>query len=227
MLAYVTKIEIDLTEVTFKPPRDIAKRLFGLGPAAPLRIARPESYIDKYRIPTDTSGGAIAYAAYDQFIPKKIGVMHGHIHEFLFILENTFRRALGSDEVPLLPWRCATRGKLLHIKDAEEKMAAGKSLSRMVSFCEPLERFLVYPIYSPIMKQLLQSRINKNLVACQVGIRKNSRDWKDLREALAEYNYVMTSDWSNFDASVPAELLRYAWRVIASAFSAQSREERF
>lgn len=113
LLAYVIRIDVDMAEVVFKPPVDIAVQLLGFNRMNLLQIARPESYLDKYRIPADTSGSAIAYAAYSQFIPKTIGVMHGLIHEFLLILENTFRRALDSDEIPLLPLKVCDKGQAL------------------------------------------------------------------------------------------------------------------
>lgn len=59
-----------------------------------------------------------------------------------------------------------------------------------------------------------------------IGIRKNSRDWPDLWRRARQRRYVMTSDWSNFDGSVPAVLLRQAWQVILYAFSTRTEAER-
>lgn len=51
-------------------------------------------------------------------------------------------------------------------------------------------------------------------------------EWRDLKSSLCSYECVFTSDWSSFDSSVPASLLRDAWNVMLFGFSDEDRRSR-
>lgn len=224
---YVTPKSTDLTLLwSLPPPRQIALKLFAFRTGEKLTYLRPREFIRHYRLPSDSSAGAIANAAYNGAVPRKLPLVYAHLGEFDLILQHFQSRALPSDEIPVLPWRCASRGKMVRLSELDNKIEQGKSLSRMVSVSEPLEHYLTYPMYLPIMRHLRASRAEGRDLSIQVGIRKNSPDWPRLRESLRGFKYVMTSDWSGFDASVPALLLDYALRVLRASFDHEPRYAR-
>lgn len=103
---------------------------------------------------------------------------------------------------PRLLWGTATRGKLITIKELDEKMERGKSLARVVSMCEPL---------------CVKHRLKGAVGPIMVGINKKGDDWRMLGHGLERWDYILTSDWSNFDASISRPLLEHAWEVIEIA----------
>lgn len=113
LIRYVSPIAHvrDLDEL-LPPPRLTLEGLLALSPGEGLRYLEPKGFIGKYRIPTDSSAGAIAHAAYGLNVPKKLGVVYHHLPDFNAILEYMQSSLMCSSEIPLLPWCYASREKM-------------------------------------------------------------------------------------------------------------------
>lgn len=204
----------------------MADELFGIAARGRVKLLTQTELDVGYAMNPETSPGFF-YARYFPQAGRKLGYVVRHARELSCVATYLRRTILPSDRQILLPWQFGTRGKLIKLSDAEEAMREGKPLTRAISIGDPSEHYLFFSLYKPIFKRVIERVLDaRDSARILIGVRKSSRDWPRLWARVSRFKYVLTTDWSGFDTSIPVGLLRAAWRVLLAAIDATRREDR-
>lgn len=204
----------------------LANELFSIGRLGKLQLLKPRALLEEYKMMADTSSGYY-YKQHTSYPPKRLGYIVRHRRELAAISQLLSVVRLSPQQQILLPWFMASRGKIIPLKELDEKIQEEKPLARGIMVGEPSEHYLFYALYKPIFRRIIEMMNGPRGSASpiKIGIRKNSDDWPRLKKELSRWTYVMTTDWSGFDATLPPEVLRRAWSVLVAAMDVKDDED--
>lgn len=120
--------------------------------------------------------------------------------------------------VPEELWTIASRPKLTKVESAIEKAETGSPVGRAISMCSPLEQFIGFPLWKPLM-DIIKARNDCGVCPITIGIKKHGDSWKKLGKKIERAKSVYCGDWSKFDQSVRKRLLEMSLDIICAAFS--------
>lgn len=120
-------------------------------------------------------------------------------------------------------WQTASRPKLTKLEKAGLKARNGKPVGRVISMCGSMEQFISYPIWKPLMDNLLA--LNHHMVHwIALGMQKHSPAWRGLGSRLERATTIYCGDWSGFDAGVPPDMVRFAIDIIEASLDMSDAE---
>nr|QQM16351.1 putative replicase [Gutsystermes virus] len=169
-----------------------------------------EDQIDEYALNPYSSIGAVQGRMFHGLGLKRLQAVLLNLPSWMRYRISWARKTRNPEFPPPLIWTPSTRGKLMKLRDVRTKIRALKPLCRTICMTDPVEHFMFYPLYHGVMACLKDTIAVGNAII-YIGVKKKSQDWISLGSKISEWRWILCLDWSNFDASVPGELLSQAW----------------
>lgn len=120
-------------------------------------------------------------------------------------------------------WSMASRPKLRKLEEHLTKMRKGDSVGRVISIPSMKEQCVAYPAWKKLADRV-QERAHLLHSPIKIGLNRHGQHWRSHGQVLEGMGTVWCSDWSKFDQSISAPLMRYAFDVMFHALVPQDPE---
>lgn len=121
------------------------------------------------------------------------------------------------EDVPEEIWTLASRPKLTTATKALTKAREGRPVGRAISFGSTMEQFVGFPLWRPVMDRIQEMGPGISSPV-RVGISKWVFSWSHVGRKVERASNTYVGDWSEFDSTIPASVVRYGLDVIDRMF---------
>jgi len=212
-LANYTEVEGEKTSIKLSS-RAYAKMLF---PGPRIKVGSPTEMLGTMQINVDANPGEFLREAGVNTKGEGLHILHDLFSDLYYekaTLKNDYKT---KEKLEMIEkWNVASRPKLTSYKRAADKAENGMPVGRVISMSSAFEQGIGYPIWKPLSDRIgALNSIGPHYIC--IGIHKYGKAWGELGKRLSKKDSIYCGDWSRYDSTVRADLIKFSLDVIESS----------